>query len=191
MSEMGEAAVGWLAGRLGEMEEALAALVEVNSYTENPEGGRKTGALLREMFALPGLFTEVVFSRRYADHLVFRSRGREGLPPVALVGHLDTVFPPGKFEGYRKDGTLRRGPGVLDMKGGLVVIAWALKALAASGGLEAPRPCGWWWCPTRRWAHPRARVSSGGPLGAPRPASSSSLAGREMPSSPGARAPAR
>jgi glutamate carboxypeptidase len=140
MSEQGEAAAGWLAGRLGEMEEALAALVEVNSFTENPEGGRKVGALLREVLAVPGLFAEVVFSRRYADHLVFRSRGKEGLAPIALVGHLDTVFPPGKFEGYRKDGALRRGPGVLDMKGGLVVIAWALKALAASGGLEALPP---------------------------------------------------
>jgi glutamate carboxypeptidase len=140
MQQMGEAAAGWLVGRLAEMEEALAALVEVNSYTENPEGGRKVGALLREQLVLPGLFAEVVISTRYADHLVFRSRGKAGLPPVALVGHLDTVFPPGKFEGYRKDGALRRGPGVLDMKGGLVVIAWALKALAASGGLEALPP---------------------------------------------------
>lgn len=140
MSELGEAAAGWLAGRLGDMEEALAALVEVNSFTENPEGGRRVGALLREVLAVPGLFAEVVFSRRYADHLVFRSRGKEGVAPIALVGHLDTVFPPGKFEGYRKDGALRRGPGVLDMKGGLVVIAWALKALAASGGLDAIPP---------------------------------------------------
>ncbi|MFL5352886.1 M20 family metallopeptidase [Archangium sp.] len=135
MREMGEAAASWLVGRLGDMETALAALVEVNSWTENVEGGRKVGALLREHFAMPGLEAEVVPSTRYADHLVFRSEGRAGLEPVALVGHLDTVFPPGKFEGYRKDGALRRGPGVLDMKGGLVTIAWALKALAASGGL--------------------------------------------------------
>jgi glutamate carboxypeptidase len=140
MRERGEAAAGWLEGRLAEMEEALAALVGVNSYTENPEGGRRVGALLREQFAMPGLFAEVVLSTRYADHLVFRSRGQAGLAPVALVGHLDTVFPPGKFEGYRKEGALRRGPGVLDMKGGLVVIAWALKALAASGGLEVLPP---------------------------------------------------
>ncbi len=140
MREMGEAAASWLVGRLGEMEEALAALVEVNSWTENAEGGRKVGALLREQFSMPGLVSEVVPSTRYADHLVFRSEGRKGLEPVALVGHLDTVFPPGKFEGYRKDGALRRGPGVLDMKGGLVVIAWTLKALAASGGLEKLPP---------------------------------------------------
>jgi glutamate carboxypeptidase len=140
MREMGEAAASWLVGRLGEMEEALAALVEVNSWTENVEGGRKVGALLREHFAVPGLMAEVVESKRYADHLVFRSEGRAGLAPVALVGHLDTVFPPGKFEGYRRDGALRRGPGVLDMKGGLVTIAWALKALAASGGLDKLPP---------------------------------------------------
>jgi glutamate carboxypeptidase len=140
MRELGEAAAGWLVGRLGEMEEALAAVVEVNSYTENPSGGRRVGALLREQLVVPGLFAEVVVSQRYADHLVFRSRGREGQKPLALVGHLDTVFPPGKFEGYRKDGALRRGPGVLDMKGGLVVIAWALKALASSGGLELLPP---------------------------------------------------
>ena len=140
MREMGEAAAGWLGGQLGEMEAALAALVEVNSWTDNPEGGRRVGGLLRELFSLPGLMGETVASQRFADHLVFRSEGAAGRAPLAMVGHLDTVFPPGKFEGYRRDGTLRRGPGVLDMKGGLVVIAWALKALAASGGLAALPP---------------------------------------------------
>ncbi|WP_434386698.1 M20 family metallopeptidase [Melittangium boletus] len=140
MHEMGEAAARWLVGRVGEMEQALAALVEVNSWTENPKGGREVGALLREQLALPGLTAEVVASTRYADHLVFRSQGAPGRAPLALVGHLDTVFPPGRFEGYRVDGPLRRGPGVLDMKGGLVVIAWALKALVAAGGLERLPP---------------------------------------------------
>jgi glutamate carboxypeptidase len=46
------------------------------------------------------------------------------------------VFPPGLFEGYRRDGDLARGPGVLDMKGGLVVVAWALKALEQAGMLQ-------------------------------------------------------
>jgi glutamate carboxypeptidase len=32
-----------------------------------------------------------------------------------VVGHLDTVFPPGTFEGFTRDGALARGPGVLDM----------------------------------------------------------------------------
>jgi glutamate carboxypeptidase len=136
-----EEAARWLDGREQEMEEALAELVRVNSFTDNTEGGRAVGTLLREtVFRLDGLAGSVRASQRYADHLVFTSTGRTGAAPIALIGHLDTVFPPGVFEGYARDGDLRRGPGVLDMKGGLVVVAWALRALAATKGLDALPP---------------------------------------------------
>jgi glutamate carboxypeptidase len=136
-----EEATRWLADKQRAMEEAIALLVDVNSFTDNAAGGRKVGTMLRELYAVEGVEAIVRPSERYADHLVFRTRSQ--LPnksAVALVGHLDTVFPPGTFEGYRRDGDLARGPGVLDMKGGLVVIAYALKALAASGGLDAVVP---------------------------------------------------
>jgi glutamate carboxypeptidase len=129
----------WLDTQLPEMETELKRLVEVNSFTSNPAGGRAVGKMLAELFALPGLEHEVVPSEKFADHHVWRSAGN-GQAPVALVGHLDTVFPPGTFEGYRVDGKLRRGPGVLDMKGGLVAIAWALKAVVRAGGLAAIPP---------------------------------------------------
>src|SRR3954468_11821884 len=139
MSDRAEQAARWLEGRASEMEEALAPLVEINSFTDNPEGGRRVGAALRELFLIPGLFAEAVPSQRFADHLVLSSRPQDA-GGVALIGHLDTVYPPGKFEGYRVDGALRRGPGVLDMKGGLIVVAWALRAIAAVRGLQnAPR----------------------------------------------------
>jgi glutamate carboxypeptidase len=131
---------GWLAHQLPAMDAALAALVEVNSFTRNPEGGRRVGQLLIELFRMPGLEVEVVESRRYAPHLLFRSAGKAGSAPVALLGHLDTVFPPGVFEGYRVDGARRLGPGVFDMKSGLVVMAWALKAVAQAGGLARLPP---------------------------------------------------
>ncbi len=44
-----------------------------------------------------------------------------------------------RSEGFKRDGELARGPGVLDMKGGLVVVAWALKALAQSRSLPPLR----------------------------------------------------
>jgi glutamate carboxypeptidase len=141
MTTHAEQATAWLSDKQRAMEDALAPLVDVNSYTQNPEGGRKVGALLRDLFAIDGVEATVRASERYADHLVFRTRA--GLPnrgAVALVGHLDTVFPPGSFEGYRRDGEVARGPGVLDMKGGLVVVAFALRALAATGGLASPVP---------------------------------------------------
>lgn len=133
-------AASWLKQQLPAMEAALAALVDHNSFSGNREGGQRVVRLLEDIFAMPGLEAERVPSERFADHLVFRSSGKPGVAPVALLGHLDTVFPPGVFEGYRVDGTLRRGPGVLDMKGGLVVIAWALKALASTVGLENLAP---------------------------------------------------
>jgi glutamate carboxypeptidase len=134
-------ATAWLADKERAMQDALAPLVDVNSYTENPEGGRKVGTMLRELFAIDGLEAIACPSVSFADHLVFRTRSE--LPnhwAVALVGHLDTVFPPGSFEGYRQDGLLARGPGVLDMKGGLVVVAFALKALASACGLGSIAP---------------------------------------------------
>jgi glutamate carboxypeptidase len=123
------------------MEEALAALVEINSYSDNAEGGREVGQLLRQLFAIDGLSCEVIPSTRYADHLVLRSQSaRTDAAPIAILGHLDTVFPPGKFEGYRRDGELRRGPGIFDMKGGLVIVAFALEALAREVGLSRLPP---------------------------------------------------
>ncbi len=141
MTPQGEAAAAWLAERTPAILGAIAPLVEVNSFTENVEGGRKVGGLLQELFGRVGLTCEVKPSARYADHLVFVSKSE--LPdraPIALVGHLDTVFPPGTFEGFRREGDLIRGPGVLDMKGGLVLVAFAMSALAETGGLSHVAP---------------------------------------------------
>jgi glutamate carboxypeptidase len=141
MATYAELATAWLSDKQGAMEDALAPLVDVNSYTDNPQGGRKVGTMLRDLFAIDGVEATTRPSERFADHLVFRSRS--ALPnrgAVALLGHLDTVFPPGSFEGYRRDGEIARGPGVLDMKGGLVVMAFALKALAATTGVDSVVP---------------------------------------------------
>ncbi len=137
MKSAADDAARWLGEQAKAMEQALAELVEVNSFTENVDGGRKVGAMLEELYAIEGLESRRVASTKFADHLVVTSAWTTmGQSPIALVGHLDTVFPPGMFEGYKRDGDLARGPGVLDMKGGLVVVAWALKALAAAGALE-------------------------------------------------------
>jgi glutamate carboxypeptidase len=137
----GDDAARWLGEQAKAMETALAELVEINSFTENVEGGRAVGARLEELFLVPGLAAQRIPSLTFADHLVLRSTRptADGKAPIALVGHLDTVFPPGTFEGFRRDGDLARGPGVLDMKGGLVVVAWALRALAQADALPDVR----------------------------------------------------
>ena len=53
-----------------------------------------------------------------------------------LLGHLDTVL---RGEPFRRDGTRAYGTGATDMKGGIVVMVQALKALHAAGALEGRR----------------------------------------------------
>lgn len=68
---------------------------------------------------------------RFADHRVYETpAAREAGRCVALVGHVDTVFPRSLgFFGFRRDGDTAFGPGVLDMKSGLTSIFSALRAL--------------------------------------------------------------
>src|SRR5690242_3706445 len=83
---------------------AIARLVEVNSFTENVAGGTLVGEMLAaELASIPGMTVRVVPSTRFAPHLVASTRAAassaEGC--IAIIGHLDTVFPPGTFEGFR------------------------------------------------------------------------------------------
>src|SRR5438270_8885384 len=101
-----ELARTWLREQAEPMEHLLAELVEQNSFSEHRDGGNRVGHILLEHLAEADLECEVKHSSRFADHIVFRTRAPG--PAVMLVGHLDTVFPPGTFEGYRRDGPLAR-----------------------------------------------------------------------------------
>ena len=59
-------------------------------------------------------------------------------PRILLIGHLDTVFEPDSpFQKFERVGpTSRKGPGVIDMKGGDVIMIQALQALEAAGALQ-------------------------------------------------------
>jgi glutamate carboxypeptidase len=60
---------------------------------------------------------------------------RRGAPHQLLVGHADTIWPLGSVQevGIARENGIVRGPGVYDMKGGLVEIVFALRALAELG----------------------------------------------------------
>jgi glutamate carboxypeptidase len=117
----------------------IERLVAANSFTDNRAGGERVGQMLVELLGgVPGLSLRVLPSDRYAPHLLATSAAAEASAEgaIAVIGHLDTVFPPGSFEGFRREGDVARGPGVLDMKGGLIVAIEALRALAVAGVLE-------------------------------------------------------
>jgi glutamate carboxypeptidase len=111
----------------------LESLVRINSHTRNPEGCDAVATELRRALDVPGLSCTEHHAHGFGRHLVFRTQAAAVEAPVLLVGHHDTVFPKGSFEGYREKDGMAHGPGVLDMKGGLVVIACALLSLQDAG----------------------------------------------------------
>lgn len=116
----------------------LQRLVDVNSGTQNHPGVRRVGELVAPELAALGFTTRWVDGAPFerAGHLIAERPG-DG-PKVLLIGHLDTVFEPDspfqRFE--RLDERRARGPGIIDMKGGLVVMLQALAGLRASGALD-------------------------------------------------------
>jgi glutamate carboxypeptidase len=136
-----QAALDWLAHRAGDMEALLRELVEISSHTPNIEGNDRVATRLVEAAlalgrgALTG--SEVRGpTEKHGLHALVSTEAADAGGAVLLIGHHDTVFPAGAFSGFREDGALLRGPGVLDMKGGLVVCLYALGALAEAGLLE-------------------------------------------------------
>jgi len=124
----------FLEGRMPAALEMLRQMVEINSFTGNREGVNRLGRFTAECFAPLGFTAEFVPSanREWGDHLVLTRRGRSG-KSVALVSHLDTVFPPeeeahNNFR-WQVEGDRIFGPGTHDIKGGSVMIWLILTAL--------------------------------------------------------------
>jgi glutamate carboxypeptidase len=124
-------ALAWLAGQRPAAEALLRALVEAGSFTQDRVGVARVAELVAPVLEAAGLAVERLPGERLGPHLAFR--GPAAGTPVFLVGHLDTVFPPGTFEGFQVEGDEARGPGVFDMKGGVVVMLLGLQAARRAG----------------------------------------------------------
>ena len=120
-------------GRLPEFLADLERLVNIDcgSYTQAgvDEVGRWVGAFLERLGA-------TVESRpdpegKLGRTIVGSLAGKSGRPRLLLIGHMDTVFDPGTVaeRPYRVDGTIATGPGVTDMKAGLLAGLYALQAI--------------------------------------------------------------
>src|SRR5258708_23824259 len=121
-------------------EEALALLecvANINSGTHNLTGVREVGKIFRAELDSLGFKTQWVDQDevKRAGHLIADHPGPG--PRILLIGHLDTVFESDSpFQKFRRiDGKTATGPGIIDMKGGDVVILAALKALETAGAL--------------------------------------------------------
>lgn len=128
-----------LRSHIPDMLALTRSLVLLNSFTRNVAGVNATGELLQTAFSLDGLSMRREPGDQCGDHLFWSTRAAEHKAPILIIGHHDTVFPPGSFEGWREETGRGYGPGCLDMKGGLAII-WGVLRTFADEGLLATIP---------------------------------------------------
>lgn len=117
-----------------------------NSHSDNPEGLDRMLGMLEESFALLGGSVKriPIPPRRLVDSKGNATKCAQGAAlqiikrpraPIRLLlaGHMDTVFPiSSPFQKVTAKGARLKGPGVADMKGGLLIMLKALEALECS-----------------------------------------------------------
>jgi glutamate carboxypeptidase len=134
----------WLAGQQEAMIAMLREMVDTDSGSYNKPGIDAVGAIVQRFMASHNIPVETIRQQKHGDCL------RASVPwdgpagnaggNIVLMGHRDTVFPDG--EAQRRPFTIRDGaaygPGVADMKAGLVMNCFVLAAFAKFGGSPAP-----------------------------------------------------
>jgi len=119
--------------------EFLKKVVNINSGTMNHKGVKEVGDVFAEAYQGIGFKTNwydlSVVNR--SGHLFAETSGNKG-KKVLLIGHLDTVFEADSpFQEFKMiNDSVAHAPGGNDMKGGNVIMLYALKALADNGLLK-------------------------------------------------------
>jgi glutamate carboxypeptidase len=136
------ALLAWLDGQEARAIDLLQALVDIDSGSYDKAGVDRVIAILRDHLERAGIATRTLPQAEAGDCL------RADVPPrggsdqrhVLLLGHCDTVFPKGTVaqRPFRIDEGQAYGPGVSDMKAGLVMNTLVLEAFARAGGAPMP-----------------------------------------------------
>jgi glutamate carboxypeptidase len=116
----------------------LEKIVNMNSGTLNTAGVLEVGKVFEKDFQAVGFETRwaLMDAVKRAPSLIAEHKGTGG-KRLLLIGHMDTVFEPSSpFQRFVRTGDSATGPGTADMKGGIVVILSALKALKSAGALN-------------------------------------------------------
>lgn len=137
------AMIAWLRDRATEMIELLERLALAESPSDDPGAQAEAYSILSAELTALGFEVERLPGESTGDHLLARASDGDGSGSrQLLLGHLDTVWPVGTLKEMpveRRDGCLF-GPGVFDMKGGLVQMLFALRTLAEVGLAPACAP---------------------------------------------------
>src|SRR6266511_1149067 len=133
-------AAAFVQSRLGEYLGALREMVDTDCGTFSPQGVNRIADMCEERFRVSGWEVErrrhePAAGERQLGDLVIGRLGAGGGPRVLLIGHMDTVFPDGTTaeRPFRLDENRAAGPGVDDMKGGLLAGFFAVDAVRSGG----------------------------------------------------------
>lgn len=135
-----EELIAYIDSKEREMFGLLEKIVNMDSGSFDKDGVDRVGAMLAERLAALGFAVKRIPQKEHGDHLIGHKPGT-GEKRILLLGHMDTVFPMGtaRSRPFRVEGGRAYGPGVLDMKGGIVCLLYALEALKAVGRASLDR----------------------------------------------------
>lgn len=136
----------WLAGQKDAMLAELAEMVNTDGGSYDKPGVDRTGAQVKRFLESQGIATETLPQPKHGDCIRGIVDGGHELGTgnrranIVLMGHRDTVFPKGEPE--RRPFTIKGGraygPGVADMKAGIVMNMFVLAAFSKFGGAPGP-----------------------------------------------------
>lgn len=113
------------------MLQSLEKFVKAESPSTKKDLVDRCGETLQELFLEHlGLQGEIFPQSNVGNHMKFTYG--EGDDQILIVGHFDTVWDQGRLP-YRIEGNRAYGPGIFDMKGGVIQSLWAIKALKDLG----------------------------------------------------------
>ncbi|MEX2104697.1 MAG: M20 family metallopeptidase [Bacilli bacterium] len=117
----------YLEGHKEQILQDLERLVRAESPTNRKDLVDRCGLVLQDLFQKHlGLTAEVISKEEVGNQLRFTYG--EGEESILILSHFDTVWDEGKLT-YRVEGNKAYGPGIFDMKGGIIQSLWAVKAL--------------------------------------------------------------
>jgi glutamate carboxypeptidase len=131
----------WLADNRQAMIDLLEEVVNIDSGSYDKAGVDVVGNRFVRHFEERGLLTKVEPHEVFGNAIHIRIDDTPtNEKPIVLMGHRDTVFPKGEVarRSFKIEGGRAYGPGVSDMKSGLVMNAFVLEAFKRFGGAPAP-----------------------------------------------------
>jgi glutamate carboxypeptidase len=134
----------FIADRLDLFLEDLETIVNIDSSSENLDGIEQVAHFFENRFKAIGLETNILkLGEQKVPCLQATTMEATDNFDAMFLGHMDTVFPKGEVDKrpFTKNDKKAFGPGVCDMKAGLLVALHALESLAHSGLLEKLSVC--------------------------------------------------